>query len=158
VAFGAVLGAAWSRSASGCTATRQPGGRVALVATGFATLYLVDAAATAIFGFLPALPALALRLAVAGRGPGPRRPLAQRAARGGVCRRGACLAPALADGRLLVAAGARAPARRLLVVLRRRWAVLMLLAAAGPVSLRSSALSSVERAASPSLGVAAACS
>ena len=52
---------------------------------------------------------------------------------GGVVVGAAVLAPALADGWLLVALVLVLQLAALLVVLRRRWAVLMLLAAAGPV-------------------------
>jgi uncharacterized membrane protein len=71
VAFGAVLGAGlvglgvWLHRRESARA-----GALALVATGFATLYLVDAAATAVFGYLPAFPALLLALGIAGAGLG----------------------------------------------------------------------------------------
>jgi uncharacterized membrane protein len=134
LAFGAVLGAGlvglgvWlHRRESACA------GALALVATGFATLYLVDAAATAVFGYLPPIPALLLALAIAGAGLGLadrwRTPLLA----GGVVVGAAVLAPALADGWVLVALVVVLQLAALLVVLRRRWAVLMLLAAAGPV-------------------------
>lgn len=63
IAFGAVLGAGlvglgvWLHRKETARA-----GALALVATGFATLYLVDAAATAVYDYLPAVPALLLAL------------------------------------------------------------------------------------------------
>jgi uncharacterized membrane protein len=134
VAFGAVLGAglvglgAWLHRRESARA-----GALALVATGFATLYLVDAAATAIFGYLPALPALLLALVIAGAGLGLADRWRTQLLAGGVVVGAAVLAPALADGWLLVALVVMLQLAALLVVLRRRWAVLMLLAAAGPV-------------------------
>ncbi|MBV9922192.1 MAG: DUF2339 domain-containing protein, partial [Pseudonocardia sp.] len=134
VAFGAVLGAGlvglgmWLHRRETARA-----GALALVATGFAALYLVDAAAAAIFGFLPALPALALALAVAGAGLGLADRWRSELLAGGVVAGAAVLAPALADGWLLVALVLVLQLAALMVVLRRRWAVLMLLAAAGPV-------------------------
>jgi len=134
VAFGAVLGAglvglgAWLHRRESARA-----GALALVATGFATLYLVDAAATAIFDYLPALPALLLALVIAGAGLGLADRWRTQLLAGGVVVGAAVLAPALADGWLLVALVLVLQLAALLVVLRRRWAVLMLLAAAGPV-------------------------
>ena len=134
VAFGAVLGAGlvglgmWLHRRESARA-----GALALVATGFATLYLVDAAATAIFDYLPALPALLLALVIAGAGLGLADRWRTQLLAGGVVVGAAVLAPALADGRLLVALVLVLQLAALLVVLRRRWAVLMLLAAAGPV-------------------------
>ena len=134
VAFGAVLGAGlvglgvWLHRRESARA-----GALALVATGFATLYLVDAAAAAVFGYLPPVPALLLALGIAGAGLGLadrwRTPLLA----GGVVVGAAVLAPALADGWLLVALVLMLQLAALLVVLRRRWAGLMLPAAAGPV-------------------------
>jgi hypothetical protein len=134
VAFGAVLGAglvglgAWLHRRESARA-----GALALVATGFATLYLVDAAATAIFGYLPALPALLLALVIAGAGLGLADRWRTQLLAGGVVVGAAVLAPALVDGWLLVALVLVLQLAAVLVVLRRRWAVLMLLAAAGPV-------------------------
>ena len=134
VAFGAVLGAGlvglgmWLHRRESARA-----GALALVATGFATLYLVDAAATAIFDYLPALPALLLALVIAGAGLGLADRWRTQLLAGGVVVGAAVLAPALADGRLLVALVLVLQLAALLVVLRRRWVVLMLLAAAGPV-------------------------
>ena len=134
VAFGAVLGAGlvglgmWLHRRESARA-----GALALVATGFATLYLVDAAATAIFDYLPALPALLLALVIAGAGLGLADRWRTQLLAGGVVVGAAVLAPALADGWLLVALVLVLQLAALLVVLRRRWVVLMLLAAAGPV-------------------------
>jgi len=99
VAFGAVLGAglvglgAWLHRRESARA-----GALALVATGFATLYLVDAAATAIFGYLPALPALLLALVIAGAGLGLADRWRTQLLAGGVVVGAAVLAPALVDG------------------------------------------------------------
>jgi len=134
VVFGAVLGAGlvglgvWLHRRESARA-----GALALVATGFATLYLVDAAATAIFDYLPALPALLLALVIACAGLGLADRWRTQLLAGGVVVGAAVLAPALADGWLLVALVLVLQLAALLVVLRRRWAVLMLLAAAGPV-------------------------
>ena len=135
-----------------------PRGRARARRHRFRTLYLVDAAATAIFGYLPALPALVL-------GPGHRRGRAWRLAdrwrsellAGGVVVGAAVLAPALADGWLLVALVLVLQLAALPVVLRRRWAVLMLLAAAGPVLYGLRAVV-VERAPWPSRGWPRPCS
>ena len=156
VAFGAVLGA--GLVALGIWLHRREtarAGALALVATGFASLYLVDAAATAIFGFLPALPALVPALAVAAAGLGLADRWRSELLAGGVVVGAAVLAPALADGRLLVALVLVLQLAALLVVLRRRWAVLMLLAAAGPVLYGLRAVV-VESSAVAVAGVAAA--
>jgi uncharacterized membrane protein len=156
VAFGAVLGA--GLVALGIWLHRREtarAGALALVATGFAALYLVDAAATAIFGFLPALPALVLALAVAGAGLGLADRWRSELLAGGVVVGAAVLAPALADGWLLVALVLVLQLAALLVVLRRRWAVLMLPAAAGPVLYGLRAVV-VESSAVAVAGVAAA--
>ena len=156
VAFGAVLGAGlvglgmWLHRRESARA-----GALALVATGFATLYLVDAAATAIFDYLPALPALLLALVIAGAGLGLADRWRTQLLAGGVVVGAAVLAPALADGRLLVALVLVLQLAALLVVLRRRWAVLMLLAAAGPVLYGMYAVA-VEEAVLAVVGVAAA--
>ena len=156
VAFGAVLGAglvglgAWLHRRESARA-----GALALVATGFATLYLVDAAATAIFGYLPALPALLLALVIAGAGLGLADRWRTQVLAGGVVVGAAVLAPALADGWLLVALVLVLQLAAVLVVLRRRWAVLMLLAAAGPVLYGMYAVAA-EEAVLAVVGVAAA--
>ena len=156
VAFGAVLGAGlvglgmWLHRRESARA-----GALALVATGFATLYLVDAAATAIFDYLPALPALLLALVIAGAGLGLADRWRTQLLAGGVVVGAAVLAPALADGWLLVALVLVLQLAALLVVLRRRWVVLMLLAAAGPVLYGMYAVA-VEDAVLAVVGVAAA--
>jgi uncharacterized membrane protein len=134
VAFGAVLGAClvglgvWLHRRETARA-----GALALVATGFATLYLVDAAATAVYDYLPAVPALLLALVVAGAGLGLADRWRTELLAGAVVVGAAVLAPAVTDGWLLAALVLVLQLAALLVVLRRRWAVLMLLAAAGPV-------------------------
>ena len=134
IAFGAVLGAGlvglgvWLHRRESARA-----GALALVATGFATLYLVDAATTAIYGFLPAIPALLLALAIAGAGLGLADRWRTELLAGGVVVGAVVLAPALADGWLLAALALALQLAALPVVLRRRWAVLMVLAAVGPV-------------------------
>ena len=156
VAFGAVLGAGlvglgmWLHRRESARA-----GALALVATGFATLYLVDAAATAIFDYLPALPALLLALVIAGAGLGLADRWRTQLLASGVVVGAAVLAPALADGWLLVALVLVLQLAALLVVLRRRWAVLMLLAATGPVLYGMYAVA-VEDAVLAVVGVAAA--
>jgi Predicted membrane protein (DUF2339) len=156
VAFGAVLGAGlvglgmWLHRRESARA-----GALALVATGFATLYLVDAAATAIFDYLPALPALLLALVIAGAGLGLADRWRTQLLAGGVVVGAAVLAPALVDGWLLVALVLVLQLAALLVVLRRRWAVLMLLAAAGPVVYGMYAVA-VEETVLAVVGVAAA--
>jgi uncharacterized membrane protein len=134
IAFGAVLGAGlvglgvWLHRRESARA-----GALALVATGFATLYLVDAAATAIYAFLPAVPALLLALLIAGAGLGLADRWRTQLLAGGVVVGAVVLAPALADGWLLAALALALQLAALPVVLRRRWAVLMVLAAVGPV-------------------------
>lgn len=108
-------------------------GAIALAATGVATLYLVVAAATAVYDFLDTAPALLLALAVAACGLGlADRWRVQLLACGAVAG-AALLAPVLAGGWLLVALVLALQLAALPVVLRRHWPVLMLLAAAGPV-------------------------
>ncbi|HVH22474.1 MAG TPA: DUF2339 domain-containing protein [Pseudonocardia sp.] len=108
-------------------------GAVALAATGFATGYLVLAAATAIYGYLTPVPALLLALLVAGGGLGLADRWRSQPLAGGVVVAAALLAPVLAGGWLLVALLLALQAAALPVLLRRRWPVLMLLAAVGPV-------------------------
>lgn len=134
VGAGAVLGVAlvglgvWlHRRESARTGAR------ALAATGFATLYLVVAAATAVYGYLDPVPALALALLVGAAGLGLADRWRTELLAGGVVVGAALLAPALATDRLLVALVLALQLAALPVVLRRRWPVLMLLAAAGPV-------------------------
>lgn len=134
IAFGAVLGA--GLVGSGLWLHRRESaqaGALALVATGFATLYLVDAAATALYDYLPSVVALLLALLIAGAGLGLADRWRTELLAGGVVVGAAVLAPALADGWLLAALALALQLAALPVVLRRRWAVLMLLAAAGPV-------------------------
>ncbi len=108
-------------------------GAVALAATGFATLYLVVAAATAIYDYLAAIPALLLALLVAGLGLGLADRWRTQLLGGGVVVGAALLAPALATDWLLVALVLALQLAALPVVLRRRWPALMIVAAAGPV-------------------------
>ena len=113
VAFGAVLGAGlvglgvWLHRRESARA-----GALALVATGFATLYLVDAAATAVFGYLPARPGPAARVGHRRGRAGARRPVAHPTARGR--RRGRRRRARPGPRRRLAprCAGPRAPARR----------------------------------------------
>lgn len=134
VAGGAVLGVALV--GLGFRLHRGPQARtgaVALAATGFATLYLVVAAATDLYGYLAPLPALLVALAVAGAGLATAdrwraQPLAV-----GVVAGAALLAPVLAGGWLLVALVLALQLAALPVVVRRHWVVLVLVAAAGPL-------------------------
>src|SRR6185503_19431481 len=103
-------------------------GALAVAATGFATLYLVVAAAAALYGYLAAVPALVMALVVGGAGLG----LADRW-RSQLLAGAALLAPVLADDWLLVALVLALQLAALPVVLRREWPVLMLVAAAAPV-------------------------
>ena len=108
-------------------------GAVALAATGFVTLHLVLAAATAIYDYLPPVPALVLALLVAGGGLGLADRWRNRLLAGGVVTAAALLAPALVTGWLLVALVLALQIAAAPVVLRRRWPSLLVLAAAGPV-------------------------
>ena len=113
VAFGAVLGAGlvglgmWLHRREAARA-----GALALVATGFATLYLVDAAATAVFGYLPALPALLLALVIAGAGLGLADRWRTQLLAGGVVVGAAVARPGPRRRLAPRRAGPRAPARR----------------------------------------------
>jgi uncharacterized membrane protein len=141
IAFGAVLGA--GLVGLGMWLHRRETARtgaLALVATGFATLYLVDAAATAVYDYLPAVLALLLALLIAGAGLGLADRWRTELLACGVVVGAAVLAPALADGWLLAALALALQLAALPVVLRRRWAGLMLLAAAGPVLYGASAV------------------
>jgi uncharacterized membrane protein len=160
IAFGAVLGAGLVGLGVGLHRRESArAGALALVATGFATLYLVDAAATAIYAFLPAVPALLLALLIAGAGLGLADRWRTELLAGGVVVGAVVLAPALADGWLLAALALALQLAALPVVLRRRWAVLMVLAAVGPVLYGFSAVAN-EDGGPPSVfvvvGVAAA--
>jgi uncharacterized membrane protein len=108
-------------------------GAVALAATGFATLYLVVAAATAFYEYLGAVPALLIAFLVAACGLGLADRWRVQLLAGGVVVGAALLAPVLATGWLLVALVLALQLAALPVVLRRKWSVLMLVAAAGPV-------------------------
>jgi uncharacterized membrane protein len=134
VAAGAVLGAALI--GIGGWLHRRPSGRtgaLAVTATGFATLYLVVAAATALYAYLAEVPALVVALVVAGGGLGLADRWRSQLLGTGVVAGAALLAPALTAGWLLVALVLALQLAALPVVLRRDWPVLMLVAAAGPV-------------------------
>lgn len=107
-------------------------GALALAGTGFATLYLAVAAATALHGFLTSTPALALALVVAAAGLGLADRWRAQLLGGGVVVGAAALAPALVGDWLLVALVLALQLAALPVVLRRRWPVLALVAAVGP--------------------------
>ena len=107
-------------------------GALALAATGFATLYLVVAAATAYYGYLPTLPALLAALVVAGGGLGLADRWRSQLLGGGVVAGAMLLAPVLVTDWRLVALALALQLAALPVVLRTRWPVLMLIAAAGP--------------------------
>jgi hypothetical protein len=107
-------------------------GALAAAATGFATLYLVVAAATGLYGYLTALPALLLALAIAALGLGLADRWGSQLLGSGVVVGAVLLAPALAVDWLLVALALAVQLAALPVLLRREWPVLMLLAAAGP--------------------------
>jgi uncharacterized membrane protein len=108
-------------------------GALALAATGFATLYLVVAAATALYGYLPDVPALLVALLVAAAGLGLADRWRAQLLGGGVVVGAALLAPVIVTDWLLVALALALQLAALPVVLRRGWSVLMLVAAAGPV-------------------------
>jgi uncharacterized membrane protein len=108
-------------------------GALALAGTGFATLYLTVAAATALYGFLAPTPALLVALVVAAAGLGLADRWQAQLLGGGVVVGAAVLAPVLVWGWLLVALVLALQLAALPVVLRRRWSVLALVAAAGPV-------------------------
>jgi uncharacterized membrane protein len=107
-------------------------GALAVAGTGFATLYLTVAAATAMYGLLAPTPALLLALLVAAGGLGLADRWRAQVLGGGVVVGAAVLAPVLAWGWLLVALVLALQLAALPVVLRRRWPVLALVAAAGP--------------------------
>ncbi|WP_147256715.1 DUF2339 domain-containing protein [Pseudonocardia hierapolitana] len=107
-------------------------GALALAGTGFATLYLTVAAATARYELLAPTPALLLALLVAACGLGLADRWRAQVLGGGVVVGAAALAPVLAWGWLLVALVLALQLATLPVVLRRRWPVLALVAAAGP--------------------------
>ncbi|MHA6620409.1 DUF2339 domain-containing protein [Pseudonocardia sp. DLS-67] len=107
-------------------------GALALAGTGFATLYLAVAAATALYGFLAPTPALVVALVVAAAGLGLADRWRAQLLGGGVVVGAAVLAPALVWGWLLVALVLALQLAALPVVLRRRWPTLAVVAAAGP--------------------------
>jgi uncharacterized membrane protein len=108
-------------------------GALALAGTGFATLYLVVAAATEQYGYLAPVPALLVALLVAAGGLGLADRWRAQLLGVGVVIGAALLAPVLVGGWLLVALVLALQLAALPVVLRRRWPVLALVAAAGPV-------------------------
>jgi uncharacterized membrane protein len=108
-------------------------GALALAGTGFATLYLVVAAATELYGYLAPVPALLVALVVAAGGLGLADRWRAQLLGVGVVAGAALLAPALVWGWLLVALVLALQLAALPVVLRRQWRVLALVAAAGPV-------------------------
>lgn len=108
-------------------------GALALAATGFATLYLVVAAATAIYSYLDPIPALLIALVVAGAALGIADRWRSQLLATGATAGAAVLAPVLTGGWLLVALVLVLQLAAVAVVLRRGWPVLMLVAAAGPV-------------------------
>ena len=108
-------------------------GALALVATGFATAYLVVAATAALYDYLAPVPALTLALLVAGAGLGVADRWRTELLAGGATVGAVVLAPVLAEGWLLVALALALQVAALPVVLRRGWSTLMVLAAAGPV-------------------------
>jgi uncharacterized membrane protein len=97
-------------------------GAVAVAATGFATLYLVIAGATAIYGYLGPVPAVVLALVVAVAGLGLADAWRSRWLAHGVTLGALLLAPALAGGWLLVALTLAMQLAALPVVWRRLWA------------------------------------
>jgi uncharacterized membrane protein len=107
-------------------------GALAMAGTGFATLYLAVAAATSLYGFLAPTPALLLALVVAAGGLGLADRWRAQLLGGGVVIGAVALAPVLVWGWLLVALVLALQVAALPVVLRRRWPVLALVAAAGP--------------------------
>jgi uncharacterized membrane protein len=107
-------------------------GALAVAATGFATLYLVVAAASAYYGYLPTFPALLAALVVAGGGLGLADRWRSQLLGGGVVAGAMVLAPVLVTDWRLAALALALQLAALPVVLRRRWVVLMLIAAAGP--------------------------
>lgn len=108
-------------------------GALALAATGFATLYLVVAGATFVTG-LPTVPAVVLALVVAAAGLGLADRWRTQLLAGGVVVGAALLAPVLVEDQpLLVVLVLALQVAAVAPVLRRRWPVLALVAAAGPV-------------------------
>ncbi len=110
-------------------------GALALAGTGIATLYLVVAASTALYGFLPAVAGLLLALLVAGGGLAPADRWDSQLLAGGAVGGAAVLAPVVTAGfvPLLVGLVLALQVAALPVVLRRQWPWLAAVAAAGPV-------------------------
>ena len=108
-------------------------GALAVAGTGFATLYLVVAAATELYGYLAPAPALLVALAIAAGGLGLADRWRAQLLGVGVVAGAALLAPALVWGWLLVALVLALQLAALPVVLRRHWPVLAIVAAVGPV-------------------------
>lgn len=102
-------------------------GAVAVAATGFATLYLVIAGATTVYGYLDRGPAVLLALVVAVAGLGLADRWRSRWLAIGVSLGGLALAPVLSGGWLLVQLALAMSVAALPVVLRRRWPDLALL-------------------------------
>ncbi len=130
-------------------------GALAMAGTGFATLYLAVAAATALYGFLAPTPALLVALAVAAGGLGLADRWRAQLLGGGVVVGAAVLAPALVWDWLLVALMLALQLAALPVILRRRWSVLALVAAIGP-ALYGAAVGGLAAAAERAPGVAVA--
>src|SRR5918999_5300528 len=107
--------------------------RGVLAGTGFATLSLVVAAATELYGYLAPMPALLVALVVAAGGLGLADRWRAQLLGVGVVAGAALLAPALAWGWLLVALVLALQLAALPVVLRRHWPVLAIVAAVWPV-------------------------
>ncbi|MHA6797211.1 DUF2339 domain-containing protein [Pseudonocardia bannensis] len=110
-------------------------GALALAGTGIATLYLVVAASTALYGFLPAVAGLLLALLVAGGGLALADRWGSQLLAGGAVGGAAVLAPVVTGGfvPLLVGLVLALQVAALPVVLRRQWPWLAAVAAAGPV-------------------------
>ncbi|HWM56953.1 MAG TPA: DUF2339 domain-containing protein [Pseudonocardia sp.] len=120
----------------GCWLYRRPSARtgaVALAATGFTTLYLVLAAATAAYYYLDTVPALVSALIIAGGGLGLADRWRAQSLGAGVVIGAGLLAPVLVQDWRLIALVLALQLAALPVLLHRHWPVLMVLAAAGPV-------------------------
>ncbi len=108
-------------------------GALALAGTGFATLYLVVAAATAIYELLPPLAAVPIALLVAAGGLGLADRWRAELLAGGVVVGAALLAPVLVGGWLLVVLVLVLQVAVVPVAWRRQWWRVAALAAVGPV-------------------------
>ena len=127
-------------------------GAVAVAATGFATLYLVIAGATAVYGYLHRYPAVGVALLVAVAGLGLADRWRSRWLANGVSLGALALAPLLTGGWLLVALALAMSVAALPVVLRRRWADLALLVG-GLSALYASIVCGLSAAAPASTGL-----